>query len=209
MKETFTTKTGVTIEVNVTEPERMNVVGEIMEVPKGTKLVAENKEKGIRYEYVNAEDLKQADFEGARPTNHQKELQKLILTEGFPYQEEVGEFWCGVPEVSDDEAFSCNQLVGWTEAFDQENGSCMGNIHQYALYLANRVKAEGWEAVADEADKQYKRYRIVKDHRSNSGFSYVGGCSDSNYYLPASDVAHYNYPSYRNYLVIVWVVLSR
>jgi len=183
--------------------------GIAVELPKGTRLVAESKEKGIQYEYVDTKCLNRADFEGERPTEWQKELQKLILTEGFPYQEEVGNFWCGVPEVPDDKEFSCNQLVDWAEAFDKENGSCMGNIHQYALYLASKVISEGWEAVADRADRQYKRYRIVKDNRSKSGFSYVGGCSNDDSDTPESDVAHGECPVYRHDSIIVWVVLSK
>jgi len=163
--------------------------------------------KGIQYKYVDTKCLKRADFEGERPTERQKELQKLILTEGFPYQEEVGNFWCGVPEVSKDEEFSCNQLIDWAKAFDKENGSCMGNIHQYALYLASKVILEGWEAVADKADKQYKRYRIIKDNHSKSGFSYVVGRSFSSYNYSASDVAHILYPNYRDDSIVAWVVL--
>lgn len=81
--------------------------------PKGQEWLQENTIKGIQYEYVNTEELNKADFEGERLTDRQKDLQELILTEGFPYQEEVGNFWAGVPDISDDEAFSCNELVDW------------------------------------------------------------------------------------------------
>lgn len=209
MIKNFKTENGTTIEVRVTEPKRVNVTGKIMEIPKGTRMVAENTTKGIRYEYVNTEELEKADFERERPTDSQKELQELILTEGFPHQKEVGNFWAGVPDISNDEAFSCNELVGWAEMFDKENGSEMGNIHQLALYLASRVKAEGWEAVADKVDRIYKRYRIVKDNSAQSGFSYVGGCSNDSNGFPASDVAHNYSPnnSYDN--IVAWVVLSK
>lgn len=209
MRETFKTENGTTIEVRVTEPERANVTGKIMEIPKGTRMIAENTIKGIQYEYVNTEELNKADFEGERLTDRQKDLQELILTEGFPYQEEVGNFWAGVPDISDDEAFSCNELVDWAETFDKENGSEMGNIHQYALYLASRVKAECWEAVADKEDRIYKRYRIVKDHRAKSSFSYVGGCLLYNKHYSVSCVTHNYYPTYRLNSIVAWVVLPK
>lgn len=214
MRKTFETENGTTIEFRVTELERVNVTGKIVVIPKGASVVAENKTKGIRYEYVNTEELKKADFDfkGRRPTNSQRELKKLILREGFPYRKEVGNFWAGVPDMSDSDYkmifISCDELVGWAEMFDKENGSEMGNIHQYALYLASRVKAEGWEAVADKADRIYKRYRIIKDYRAKSGFSIVGGCSACNDYISASDVLYYDYND-RYQDIVAWVVLSK
>ncbi len=212
MKETFITKNGVTIEVNVTRTQGVNVAGENMELPKGTKMVAENMAKGIRYEYVDTESLVQRDFEGVRPKGLQKELQELILTEGFPYQGEVGNFWAGVPEVSDNEAFSCEMLANWAEYFDRENGSCMGNIHQYALYLASRVKVEGWESVvAEKSNRIYKRYRIIKDDRTGFGFSRVGGCSNFIYVNdePSSRILTASNTTHISNMIIAWIVLPK
>lgn len=199
MKKTFKTENGTTIEVTGKEPKKVKVADEIIELPNGTKLVAENVAKGILYEYVNSKRLKKEYFEGERPTDKQKELQELILTEGFPYQEEVGNFWCGVPDVSDDEIFRWNELEKFAKSFDKENDSEMGNIHQYALYLASSVKDEGWEAVVDKVNKVYKRELVIKDHRNESGFSYAR----------SFDI----YPTINNMDIfifsIAWVVLSK
>ena len=164
-------------------------------MPKGiTKILVEDKEKNIRYEYVDVQGLVKLDFEEERQTDAQRKLQKLILLKGFPNKEKTGNFWAGVPKLADREKLNCHQLVKWAQNFDIENRSCLGNIQQYALYLASRVKIEGWESVAEKTDRIYEDHRIIKDNTSNKGFSYVGGGSDNFDDYSVSDIIQNIWP---------------